>query len=95
MLDFDASRDGVTRPSEAAMRNEDEALVQLALELLQPDDREVILMRQHEERSFAAIAARIHIDEGAARIRFHRELPRLAKRVEDLDMGRVGEAVEG
>src|SRR5262245_11241046 len=41
VLDLDAACDPVTRPSEVAERREWEAWVRLALELLDPEDREV------------------------------------------------------
>lgn len=81
----------VTRPSEAAMRAEREAWVRLALELLEPDDRKVILLRQHDGLSFAEVGARLGVSENTARMRFQRALPRLAHRAESLAQGGLGE----
>jgi RNA polymerase sigma-70 factor (ECF subfamily) len=93
VLDLDPPAASVTRPSEAAIRHEQAALVQLALKLLGPRDREIIVLRQQEELSFAAIGERLSIPEDTARFRFQRALPRLAKRIEDLRSGRLREAL--
>lgn len=93
VLDLDPPREPVTRPSEAAMRNESAALLRLALGLLAPRDREVIVLRQQEELSFAAIGERLGVPEDTARFRFQRALPRLAQRIEDLRSGRVDRAL--
>ena len=67
VLALDAS---VTRPSAAADRNERRAWVQLALELLPEQDREVVLLRQWEGLPFAVIGEQLGIAEAAARVRF-------------------------
>lgn len=94
VLDLDPPRGAVTRPSEAAVRQEGAVRIQLALKLLDPEDRQVILLRQEQELSFAAIGELLSISEDAARFRFNRALPRLAKRVQDLGAGRIDEALE-
>jgi RNA polymerase sigma-70 factor (ECF subfamily) len=77
VLHLDPPQDSVTRPSQAAARAEGKALVRVALELLDPADREVLLLRQWEELSFAAIGARLGIGEDAARMRFARAVGKL------------------
>jgi RNA polymerase sigma-70 factor (ECF subfamily) len=79
----------VTRPSAAAERSERRAWLQLALELLPPADREILLLRQWEGLSFGAAAERLGIREDAARMRFERALARLARAVERLRSGEV------
>jgi RNA polymerase sigma factor (sigma-70 family) len=79
----------VTRPSEAAVRNEEAAWIALALELLEPDDRQVIRLREWDGLSFAAIAERMGTSEDGARMRFNRALPRLAQGLEALRRGEL------
>ena len=93
MLDLDPPRASVTRPSEAVMRHEAASLVQLALKLLDQRDREIIVLRQQEELSFAAAGERLSIPEDTARFRFQRALPRLARRIEELRSGRLRQAL--
>lgn len=87
VLDLDGGPRPATAPGSAAARNEDRAWVRLALELLEPEDREVILLRQWHELEFAAIAQRLSMSEDGARMRFHRALPKLAQRLERLRRG--------
>ncbi len=83
ILDLDARRP-VTRPSEHAQRDEGIALVRVALELLEPQDREVVRLREFEEMSFAEVGERLETSEDAARMRFGRALPKLAEKVAQL-----------
>lgn len=83
ILDLDARR-AVTRPSEHAQRNESVALVRVALELLDPQDRTVVQLREFDELSFAEVGKRMEISEDAARMRFGRALPKLAEKVAQL-----------
>jgi RNA polymerase sigma-70 factor (ECF subfamily) len=91
VLDLDLPVETVTRPMDAALRNESVALVRLSLELMKPEDREIILLRQFEGMSFAEIGKRLSIAEDSARMRFQRALPRLAEVVERVRNGRIGE----
>ncbi|MFO1078798.1 MAG: sigma-70 family RNA polymerase sigma factor [Planctomycetota bacterium] len=87
VLQLDPRVRSVTRPSQAAERQEEAAWLRLALELLDPEDREVILLRQWENLEWAEIGARVGISEDGARMRFQRALPRLSKKVEALRRG--------
>ena len=89
VLLLDPSAREATRPDEALERKQWRAWVRLALELLEPLDRDVIVMRQWDELDFATIAERLGIAEPAARMRFHRALPRLAARIEALQRGEI------
>ncbi len=80
VLYLDAHR-SITRPSEHAQRDESIALVRVALELMEPQDREIVRLREFEERSFADVGERMEISEDAARMRFSRALPKLAEKV--------------
>lgn len=74
-----------TRPDAAAERAEARSWVQLALELLDPTDRELLRLRQFEELEFDAIATHLSLDSAdAARMRFNRALPKLAVLVKQL-----------
>lgn len=88
VIDLDRCR-AVTRPSEHAARDEQRELLHLAIELLDPDDRRVILLRQWQELEFEAIGTALGISEDAARMRFNRALPRLGARLETLLAGRA------
>jgi RNA polymerase sigma-70 factor (ECF subfamily) len=87
VLDIDMPQRTVTQPGAAAERHEEEAWVRLALELLDPEDRQVLLLRQWQELEFAAIGERMGSSEDAARMRFQRALPKLAKKLEQLRAG--------
>jgi len=77
------------RPSVAAGRAEGEAWLRLALELLDPEDRDVLVLRQFRGQSFAEVGAALGIQENTARMRFQRALPRLAEKVRLLQRGEV------
>lgn len=86
VLDLDHS---ATHPSEAAGRSEMRAWVRLALELLDPDDRSVIVMREYRDQSFGEIAQVLGTTEDAARMRFTRALPRLARCMDQIKAGQI------
>ena len=68
---------GGTSPSRALMKKELRRRVQQALEKLQTDDREVILMRHFEEMSNREVAQAIRLTESGATMRYGRALFRL------------------
>ncbi|MHC4178087.1 MAG: sigma-70 family RNA polymerase sigma factor [Planctomycetota bacterium] len=68
---------GGTSPSRAVMKEELRRRVQQALEKLQGDDREVILMRHFEEMSNREVAQAIGLSESGATMRYGRALFRL------------------
>jgi len=79
ILDLDPRRDAPGTPSVIADKREREAWMRLGLELLRPEDREVILLRQRDSLPFEEIGTRLGIAAGAARMRFERALARLAQ----------------
>ena len=89
VLALDPPRASVTNPAKRVAENERVEWVRLALELLDPGDRELILWREFDELSFREIAERLGCNENAARMRFQRALPRLAVKVAALKAGRV------
>lgn len=90
-LQLDPGVRSVTRPSAAAQRSQDRAMVALAIELLPIEDRIVVRRREWEGVSFAAIGDELGISEDAARMRFQRLLPRLARLLERLHRGELAE----
>lgn len=84
---FEPAAPSEFRPSVVASRNEKESMLRLALELLDPGDREILVLRQWREKSFGEIAEELGIREDTARMRFTRALPRLAEKVRLLEDG--------
>jgi RNA polymerase sigma-70 factor (ECF subfamily) len=66
-----------TRPSEAAIRAEVKIQLQEALNVMDPLDREVLVLRHFEQLSPAETAQVLGIREKAARMRYLRALKRL------------------
>lgn len=89
VLLLDPRKRTATTPGGRAVRNEEEAWLRLALDLVDPDDRDVIVMREWAGKSFAEIGTQLGIGENAARMRFQRALGRLADQVERLRRGQV------
>ena len=89
VLILDAKSASITRPGSAAEKSEARAWVRLALELLEADDRNVIVWREYEELPFAVVAERLGVVEDAARMRFARALPKLAKKLRSLRRGEL------
>jgi RNA polymerase sigma-70 factor, ECF subfamily len=91
VLILDQQAAAVTDPGVAAGKTETRDWLRLALELLEPDDRNVILWREYEGAPFAEVAERLGMAEDAARMRFARALPKLAKKLKQLRAGGLGE----
>ncbi|MBK8100670.1 MAG: sigma-70 family RNA polymerase sigma factor [Planctomycetes bacterium] len=92
VLDLDTPRRSVTAPEAAAERHERDAWVRLAVELLDPEDRRVVLLRQWQELEFEAIGRELGISTDAARFRFQRAMPRLLQKLVELRHGHDGGA---
>jgi RNA polymerase sigma-70 factor (ECF subfamily) len=69
--------DAEMTPASAAMRQEMERKVQSAIEQLDPDDREIILMRYVEQLSNQDVADTLGVSEAAASMRCLRAVRRL------------------
>lgn len=89
VLHLDRPMQSVTRPSENVDRDERKAWVRLAIELMDPEDRQILQQRQWESTAFAEIAAQLGVSEDAARMRHNRALKRLAEKVIELRNGSV------
>ena len=75
------------------MRGEDQAWLELGLELLPAVDRYVIVCRPWEEQPFVDIAATLGTSEDATRMRFRRALARLGRVLASLRSGQRGDLV--
>jgi RNA polymerase sigma factor (sigma-70 family) len=91
LLMLDPPAHSVTRPEDRADQNEQLAWLHLALELLDPDDREIIRGREWDNASFAELGAMLGTTEGGARKRYARALPKLAAKVGLLREGRLSQ----
>lgn len=76
-------------PDRVAAEQEERGFVLLALQLIEPDARRVIVLREFESRSFLEIAAFLSIGEEAARSRHRRALHELKSQVERLKSGQL------
>jgi RNA polymerase sigma-70 factor (ECF subfamily) len=79
-----SSVQGVSR---VAMQREEHSQVQLALELLDPDDARIIRLRKYDELEYAAIAEAEGIAADAARMRYNRALRKLGAMIRRVEEG--------
>ena len=91
VLALDPGAREVTQPDAALERKQWQAWVRLALELMDPEDREVIVLRQWDGLEFADIGERLHVAADAVRMRFQRALPKLAQKIRMLQRGEIDE----
>jgi RNA polymerase sigma-70 factor (ECF subfamily) len=70
-------KDGELTPAAAAIRKELEARFQAALERLEPDDRELLVLRYFEQLSNQEVARALGLSEAAAGMRHLRAVRRL------------------
>src|SRR5437868_7724782 len=69
--------DGEKTPASAAIHQELQRRLNEALDQLEEDDREIILMRHHEQLSNQEVAAALDLTEAAASMRYLRALRKL------------------
>lgn len=69
--------DGEKTPASAAIHQELQRRLNGALDQLEEDDREIILMRHHEQLSNQDVAAALELSEAAASMRYLRALRKL------------------
>ena len=84
ILYLDSPRHTVDTPSQSAQRHEGEAWIRLGIELLDSKDRELIVLRDWDKRSFLYIGEKLDISEEAARKRYGRAVGRLEKKIWEL-----------
>ncbi|MBL8735623.1 MAG: sigma-70 family RNA polymerase sigma factor [Planctomycetes bacterium] len=87
VLALDPALQRSTTPSRDATRNEIRDWVRLGLELLEAEERKVILAREYEDRSFVEIGAELGMTANAARMRWVRAVARLAEVMQQLKNG--------
>lgn len=91
VLDLNTGAVQSNTPSREASREEARAWIRLALELLDPEDRQVLVMRDYEERSFVDIAKELGSTPDAIRMRWQRAVSRLASELGRLRANRAGD----
>jgi len=85
VLELDPPRDRKeTTPSRAAAANEEEAWIRLGVEFLEPADRELVVLRQWEDRSFIEIGEELGITPNAAEKRYRQAVHRLGDMIGEL-----------
>jgi RNA polymerase sigma-70 factor (ECF subfamily) len=73
-VDLESQADEGRGADESAAASDDQALLRRALDRLDRDDREVLLLSRLQELSFAEVATILECSVGAARVRAHRAL---------------------
>lgn len=98
VLDLGASSRPTLNPERAVVKAErtemTRALVSMALEFLEEDDRRIVQMRQYEELSWERIAQEVGMRADATRMRFQRALVKLANSIRQLREGRIDELLQ-
>jgi RNA polymerase sigma-70 factor (ECF subfamily) len=85
VLRLDPPRARVETPSGELRKSEDEMRLRMALELMEPQERQILVMREWEHLTFAKIGAEIGISEPAARMRSHRAMVHLSEIVHRME----------
>ncbi|MBU0755228.1 MAG: sigma-70 family RNA polymerase sigma factor [Planctomycetes bacterium] len=89
VLSLDPPARSITTPSRAAELHEEEAWIRLGIELLEPDDRKLIVLRQWEGCSFKEIGGKLGVSHDTAWKKHNRAVHRLAKKVAELQRNRI------
>ncbi|MFO0276914.1 MAG: RNA polymerase sigma factor [Planctomycetota bacterium] len=92
VLPLDPALQRSTTPSRDVGRTELRDWVRLGLEMLDGEDRKILLAREYEDRSFVEIGAELGMSANAVRMRWVRALERLAKVMQTMRNGGVPEA---
>ncbi|MFH1999192.1 MAG: sigma-70 family RNA polymerase sigma factor [Planctomycetota bacterium] len=93
-LSLDPTQESVKTPSEIYWVNEQEAWIRLGMELVESEDRLMLIYRQWNKMSFKEIAEQLGITEKTAWMRHNRAVVKLSKIVMDLRQGKEIEALE-
>lgn len=89
VLNLDPLHSNVNTPSQIVYKHEQEAWVRLGLELLDPEYRQVIVLREWEELSFAEIGKSMNMSKDSARRRYMDSILQLMKNVRTLRSGKL------
>lgn len=92
VLPLDPALQRSTTPSRVAVRTEVRDWVRLGLELLEPEDRKILIAREYDDRSFVAIGEELGMTANAVRMRWVRAVARLAELMKGLQAGRLPDA---
>lgn len=90
LLDLQSGLVVSSTPSRALQREETKAWVRLALELLEPDARKVIVERDYAGKSFVQIGEELGMSGDAVRMRWTRAVAALADTLRSLQAGDFG-----
>ena len=93
MLNLDPTHSTQETPSQIAAQHEEEAWLRLGLELLDPEEREVIVMHHWELLSFDRIGKIFGMSSEGARKKFVRALNILIRTVQSLKNGRLADII--
>ena len=94
VLNLDPPRKSAERPSGILAEIEQEGWIRLGMELLEPELRDLIVMRYWEGLRFAEMGRRLDTSTHGARMRLARAVNRLSDKVTLLRWGRLDEALE-
>lgn len=89
ILNLDPPKGRQETPSQIVQKQDEEAWLRLGLELLEPKEREVIVLHHWEHLSFIKIGKMLGVSKVAARKRYMRALNLLIDVVESLKSGKL------
>jgi RNA polymerase sigma-70 factor (ECF subfamily) len=93
ILSLDPPHGTIRTPSKSAEQHEREAWIRLGLELLDPDDREILALRQWDDLSFPEIGEELGIAANTARMRHNRAIVRLTDKILALKQGELDQVL--
>lgn len=89
VLSLDPLHSNAKTPSTSAQGHEQEAWIRLGIEFLDPEYREILVLRKWEDLSFNVIGERLGISSEAARKKCSRAINRLSDKVWELRAGNL------
>lgn len=93
VLNLDPHQVSMRSPSQFVHQHDQEAWVRMGMELLEPDDREILILHQWDNLSFPEIGERLGISSNAARKRHKRAVLLLTKKIMVLRQGKLMDAL--
>ncbi|MBK8099521.1 MAG: sigma-70 family RNA polymerase sigma factor [Planctomycetes bacterium] len=89
VLLLDPALHASSTPSRAAARTEARDWVRLGLELLEVEDRRILVAREYDDRSFVEIGEELGMSANSVRMRWTRAVARLADVLRELRAGQL------
>lgn len=89
VLNLDPPQTRQDTPSQIAHQLEREAWIRLGIELLDPDDREIIVLRNWDDLSFKEIGDQCEVSKSEARRKYLQALKHLIATVKALQVGQL------